>query len=156
MAFCTQCGNSVAHDARFCPKCGSTMSGGDSIIPVTAATLVEPLEYKIEGDNLQIARIRLKAGQDLFAEAGKMVYKTPSVEWDSRMTGATIGDKIWGAIKRKIAGESLFFTHFRTNTVGEVGFAGSYPGRIMAFDLKPGQSLFCQRDGFLFAQSSVT
>lgn len=153
MAFCTQCGNSVANDARFCPKCGSTIGG--EAIPVTA-TLVEPLEYKIEGDNLQIARIRLKPGQDLYAEAGKMVYKTPSVEWDSRMTGATLGDKIWGAIKRKLAGESLFFTHFHTNTVGEVGFAGSYPGRIMAFDLRPGQSLFCQRDGFLFAQSTVT
>lgn len=153
MAFCTQCGNSVANDARFCPKCGSTIGG--EAIPVIA-TLVEPLEYKIEGDNLQIARIRLKPGQDLYAEAGKMVYKTPSVEWDSRMTGATLGDKIWGAIKRKLAGESLFFTHFHTNTVGEVGFAGSYPGRIMAFDLRPGQSLFCQRDGFLFAQSTVT
>jgi uncharacterized protein (TIGR00266 family) len=154
MAFCTQCGNSVANDARFCPKCGFTMAGGGSL-PVTA-TLVEPLEYKIEGDNLQIARIRLKPGQDLYAEAGKMVYKTPSVDWDTRITGATLGDKIWGAIKRKLAGESLFFTHFRTNTGGEVGFAGSYPGRIMAFDLKPGQSLFCQRDGFLFAQSTVT
>jgi uncharacterized protein (TIGR00266 family) len=154
MAFCTQCGNSVANDARFCPKCGFTMAGGASL-PVTA-TLVEPLEYKIEGDNLQIARIRLKPGQDLYAEAGKMVYKTPSVDWDTRITGATLGDKIWGAIKRKLAGESLFFTHFHTNTGGEVGFAGSYPGRIMAFDLKPGQSLFCQRDGFLFAQSTVT
>jgi uncharacterized protein (AIM24 family) len=38
---------------------------------------------------------------------------------------------------------------------GEVGFAGSYPGRIEAFELAPGQSIMVQRDSFLFAQSSV-
>lgn len=85
-----------------------------------------------------------------------MVYKTPSVDWDSRMTGESIGDKIWGAIKRKLAGESLFMTYFRASQPGEVGFAGTYPGRIMMFDLGPGRSILCQRDGFLFAQSSVT
>jgi uncharacterized protein (AIM24 family) len=37
-----------------------------------------------------------------------------------------------------------------------VGFAGHYPGKIQVFDLKPGQTMMVQRDGFLFAQSSVT
>ena len=32
---------------------------------------------------------------------------------------------------------------------GEVGFAGDFPGRIQAFDLKEGQSVLCQRDGFI-------
>jgi uncharacterized protein (AIM24 family) len=54
-------------------------------------------------------------------------------------------------------GESLFFTHFHaTNGTGEVGFAGHYPGKIQVFDLAPGQIIMVQRDGFLFAQSSVT
>ncbi len=52
---------------------------------------------------------------------------------------------------------SLFFTYFRSNTIGgEVGFAGHYPGKIQVFDLAPGQTIMVQRDGFLFAQSSVT
>jgi uncharacterized protein (AIM24 family) len=38
---------------------------------------------------------------------------------------------------------------------GEVGFAGSYPGRVQAFDLKPGQSIFVQRDAFVVAQSTL-
>lgn len=154
MAFCTQCGSQVASDARFCAICGATM--GAPAASVVSATLIEPLDYRIEGDNLQIARISLKPGQQLYAEAGKMVYKTPSVEWDTRMSGASLGDKIWGALKRKLAGESLFLTYFHTHQGGEVGFAGNYPGRVMAFDLKPGQSVMCQRDGFLFAQASVT
>lgn len=115
----------------------------------------EPLDYKIQGDNLQVARVRLKPGQEIYAEAGKMLYKTANVGWESRMTGDSLGQKIWGALKRKVMGESLFFTYFRAPTEGEVGFAGSYPGRIHVFDLKAGESVLAQRDSFLFAQASV-
>lgn len=117
----------------------------------------EPVEYKIQGDNLQIARVRLKPGQEVFAEAGKMVYKTAGVEWETRMTGDTLGQKLLGALKRTVAGESLFLTYFRAlGGEGEVGFAGSYPGRIEVFDLAAGQSVLAQRDAFVCAQSGVT
>ena len=42
---------------------------------------VQPLKYDIEGHNLQIARVHLQAGQELYAEAGKMVYKSVNVVW---------------------------------------------------------------------------
>jgi uncharacterized protein (TIGR00266 family) len=115
----------------------------------------QPLDYKVHGDNLQVVRIYLKAGQEVYAEAGKMVYKTANIYWETRMSGNTLGEKIWGAIKRKMTGESLFMTYFRATSDGEVGFAGSYPGRIQVFDLAPGQSVLVQRDGFLCAQPSV-
>ena len=117
--------------------------------------MATPLDYTIQGDNLQVIRIRLQPGQELFAEAGKMLYKQPQVQWETRMTGETLGDKLLGALKRKVMGESLFLTYFRTATPGEVGFAGSYPGRIQAFDLAPGQTVMVQRDSFLVAQSTV-
>jgi uncharacterized protein (TIGR00266 family) len=84
-----------------------------------------------------------------------MIYKTPSVAWDTRMTGQTLGQKLLGAIRRTVTGESLFVTFFRANGMGEVGFAGAYPGRIQAFELAAGQSLMAQRDAFLFAQPQV-
>ena len=119
------------------------------------AQVVEPLEYAIQGDNLQIARVYLKPDQEVYAEAGKMVYKTANVAWETRMSGETLGEKLMGALKRTITGESLFLTYFRSNGAGEVGFAGSYPGRIQLFDLEQGQSILAQRDAFLFAQTSV-
>jgi len=115
----------------------------------------QPLKYEIQGDNLQVARVYLKAGQEVYAEAGKMLYKFPAVQWETRMSGASIGEKIWGALKRTVMGESLFLTYFRANMDSEVGFAGSYPGRIQAFDLVQGQSVLVQRDSFLFAQDTV-
>lgn len=156
MPYCTGCGSEVADSSKFCARCGNPM-GGAAVPPPAAYAPVsaEPLDYTIQGDNLQVARLRLKSGQEIFAEAGKMLYKTPSVSWETRMSGDTIGQKIWGAVKRKLMGESLFWTYFRANGAGEVGFAGSYPGRIQAFDLQAGQSVMVQRDSFICAQSSV-
>jgi len=120
------------------------------------APAVEPLDFTIQGDNLQVARIMLKPGQEVYAEAGKMVYKTANVQWETRMSGATLGDKLLGALRRTVTGESLFLTYFRADAGGgEVGFAGNYPGRIQVFDLKPGQSLLAQRDAFIVAQPTV-
>jgi uncharacterized protein (TIGR00266 family) len=150
MAFCNNCGSKLSDDARFCASCGQPSSGG--AVPVAVA---QPLDYSIQGDNLQLARIRLKPGQEIYAEAGKMVYKTANVHWESRMTGDSIGGKLLGALKRKLMGESLFWTYFRSDGPGEAGFAGSYPGRIQPFDLAAGQSVIVQRDSFLCAQDSV-
>jgi uncharacterized protein (AIM24 family) len=66
------------------------------------------MDFTIHGDNLQVARIRLKPSQEIYAEAGKMLYKTANVQWESRMSGASLGSKILGALKRKLMGESLF------------------------------------------------
>ena len=116
----------------------------------------EPLKYDIQGDNLEVVRVHLQPGQELIAEAGKMVYKTPDVSWETKMTGEGIGGKLMGALKRKLTGESLFLTHFKTNGgAGEVGFSGDYPGRIQSFDLAAGQSVLVQRDGFIMAEASV-
>lgn len=154
MPFCTNCGTQVTDDARFCPGCGRAMAGAGAAAPVEAPPPT-PLDYTIHGDNLQVVRIRLKPGQEIYAEGGRMVYKQPSVQWETRMTGETIGQKIWGAVKRKLMGESLFLTYFKALSPGETGFAGTYPGRIQAFDLAAGQSVLVQRDAFLCAQSSV-
>jgi uncharacterized protein (TIGR00266 family) len=160
MAFCTNCGAQVADTSKFCVNCGTPMGGvaatGGRYTAASPLPAI-PLKYDVEGHNLQIARVHLQPGQEIYAEAGKMIYKTANVDWNTRMTGQSIGDKILGALKRKMMGASLFFTYFQANgAAGEVGFAGHYPGKIQVFDLAPGQVIMVQRDGFLFAQSSVT
>ena len=158
MPFCSGCGNDLDATARFCPRCGTPLAAGAAPASDSAsfAQAPEPLDYTIQGENLQVARVQLKPGQEIYAEAGKMIYKTPSVFWETRMSGHSIGDRILGAVKRKLMGASLFLTYFRTTGAGgEVGFAGNYPGKIQAFPLAAGQTLLVQRDGFLFAQSPV-
>src|SRR5262245_35685128 len=140
MAYCTNCGSQVPDGSRFCSSCGRPAADQATV------AVIEPLDYTIQGDNLQVARVRLKAGQQVYAEAGKMVYKTPNVAWESRMSGESFGAKLLGALKRTVTGESLFLTYFRADGPGEVGFAGDYPGRIQVFELPAGRSILCQRD----------
>lgn len=164
MIYCTKCGTGLADGSRFCPNCGNsigapaavgTAPGGPPPIYNSYAPTSQPLKYEIQGDNLQVARVYLQAGQEVYAEAGKMLYKYPAVQWETRMSGNSIGEKIWGALKRKVMGESLFLTYFRASSDSEIGFAGSYPGRIQPFELGAGQSVMVQRDSFLFAQTTV-
>jgi len=84
-----------------------------------------------------------------------MVYKTANVRWETRMSGGTIGEKILGALRRTVMGESVFLTYFRCDGEGEVGFAGNYPGKITVFDLEAGRSVLAQRDAFVLAETSV-
>ena len=155
MPFCTKCGAQLDDGSKFCVNCGQPLgaAGGAGSVPLPVS--VEPLKYDIEGHNLQIARVHLQPGQEIYAEAGKMIYKSAQIDWQTRMSGQTIADKIMGAIKRKLMGESLFWTYFRATAPGEVGFAGHYPGKIQVFELAAGQTIMVQRDAFLFAQSSV-
>jgi hypothetical protein len=77
MAFCTNCGSQVSDGARFCANCGTPMGALDTSMPgVNVPALPpEPLKYDIEGHNLQIARVHLAPGQEVFAEAGKRCHQ---------------------------------------------------------------------------------
>ena len=93
MAFCVNCGTQLPDTGRFCVNCGSPISGG---APAGGPPAIhQPLDYTIQGDNLQVIRIRLQPGQELYAEAGKMVYKQPQVSWETRMSGETLGESCW-------------------------------------------------------------
>ena len=159
MAFCTNCGTQLNDQVRFCVNCGTPVGGnapGPGYQPAPPI-VVQPLQYEIEGHNLQIAKVKLQPGQEIYAEAGRMIYKSVHVNWETRMTGQSFADKIIGAIKRKLIGESLFWTYFRADGApGEIGFAGTYPGKIQVFELAAGQTIMVQRDAFLFAQASVS
>ena len=45
----------------------------------------------------------------------KMVYKTTNVVGNMRMTGQTLGEKLLGAFRRTVTGESLFVTYFHAD-----------------------------------------
>ena len=66
-----------------------------------------------------------------------MVYKTANVQWDTRMTGATLGEKLMGALRRTVTGESLFLTYFRAMGAGEVAYHREYRSMVGSRDGVP-------------------
>ena len=68
-------------------------------------------------------------------------------------------DKLIGAGKRVLTGESLFMTVFANQGRGKkkVAFASPYPGKIIPVNLSEmGGSLTCQKDAFLCAAKGVS
>ena len=51
------------------------------MVPVVRAP--QPLDFKIEGDNLPLARVRLKFGWELYAEAGRCLQDSQRAMGDA-------------------------------------------------------------------------
>lgn len=117
------------------------------------------IDYKIYGDDLQFVEVELDRGETVIAEAGAMVYMESGINFVSKMgdgskPNAGFFDKLVGAGKRLITGESLFMTHFTSTMEGKrhIAFGAPYPGKIIAIDLDDvGRELICQKDSFLCA-----
>jgi uncharacterized protein (TIGR00266 family) len=121
--------------------------------------------YKIIGDDMQFVEIELDPRETVVAEAGALMMMTSNVLMEtifgdgSSKSGGKMMDKLFGAGKRVLTGESLFMTAF-TNSGYEkekVSFASPYPGKILAMDLRIyGGKLICQKDAFLCAAHGVS
>ncbi len=109
------------------------------------------MEYEIRGSVMQTVDVTLQAGESVYTESGGMAWMTPNVEMASTMQGGLLG-----GLSRKLAGESLFIVNYTcTSGEGHITFASEFPGNVLDFALKDGQSLICQKDAFMAAQSSV-
>lgn len=136
------------------------------VIPNLPGRKAHEIDFKIVGDDLQFVEVELDPGESAVAEAGAMMYMTDGVELntvfgDGSDTGVRSGimDKLLGAGKRLLTGESLFMTVFTNIGHGkqQVAFAAPYAGMIVPLDLKTlGGRLTCQKDSFLCAARGVS
>jgi len=114
------------------------------------------MRYEIIGNNMQFVKIYLSPGEEIYAEAGKMMFKSDNIIMETKIEGNTAKDILKDVLKRTIAGESIFMTHFTSlNGEGYVAFAGDFPGKIEAIELNSGVSFISQRDSFICATKDV-
>ena len=117
------------------------------------------VDYEIIGDDLQMVEVELDRMETVIAEAGSMNYMESGIEFETKMGDGSnpqsgIMDKLLGAGKRVLTGESIFMTHFtnRVTRKRKVSFGAPYPGKIIALDMaKVGGEILCQKDAFLAA-----
>jgi len=124
----------------------------------------DEIDYRIVGAEMQFVEVELDPGESAVAEAGAMMYKDATIQMESVFGdasgtgGSTFMDKLVGAGKRLLTGESLFttvFTHVGSGK-GHVAFAAPFPGNILAMRLADlGGTLICQKDSFLCAAKGV-
>jgi uncharacterized protein (TIGR00266 family) len=161
---CLECGTENREGVKFCTNCGAPLQSTGTAPPPPLDTTVDNMKktfeggkgrigYRIEGTTLQVVIIQMEEGERVYSESGGMAWMTANVEMETH-TGGGIGKMF----KRALSGESLFITDFYTRTgtgMGTVAFTAEFPGKIIPFDLAPGQSIIIQKDAFMCAEKSV-
>ncbi len=134
--------------------------------PPSGTGMADEIDFKIFGSEMQFVEVELDPGESAVAEAGAMMYKDSSVQMetifgDGSASSSAGGfmDKLLGAGKRLLTGESLFMTVFTHTGQGKahVAFGAPYPGNIIPVPLPSvGGCLICQKDSFLCAAKGVS
>jgi uncharacterized protein (TIGR00266 family) len=120
------------------------------------------IDYRLIGDDLQAVIVTLDPGEAVIAEAGGMMYMQEGIRMattlDTTGRGGGLFDKLLGAGKRILAGESFFITLFANESQRrrDVAFAAPYPGKIQPLELREwGGTVIAQKDSFLCAARGV-
>lgn len=122
------------------------------------------IDYKLYGDDMQFVEIELDPQESVIAEAGGMMMMEDGIEMetvfgDGSSSNKGFLNKLVGAGKRLLTGESLFMTVFTNHGTSKrcVSFAAPYPGKIIPVDLSElGGKIICQKDSFLCAAKGVS
>ena len=109
------------------------------------------MEAKIVGDMLPAVVCKLAKGESVITENGGMSWMDEGIEMKTTTNGG-----IMKGIGRAFAGESIFmnlYTAEKDNA--EIAFSSSFPGQILEFDLKEGESIIAQIRAFLCSEKTV-
>ena len=96
------------------------------------------------------AKVVLSPNEQIKAESGAMIYKTPSVDIETSTQGGFMK-----GLKRSLGGESFFMNTFTAGPQGgEVSFAPDLAGDIVTWTLS-GQTVFLQSGAYLASNVGV-
>ena len=109
------------------------------------------MRYEIEGGSLPVLVIQLSPGEALISESGGRSWLRGDITTETKADGG-----LSGSIGRMFSGESLFLSHYKAKGQGEIAFASTFPGRIVANQLAPGESVICQKKSFLCATEGTS
>src|SRR5947199_1256292 len=109
------------------------------------------MEYKIVGDVMQALQIQLHQNEELYAEAGAMLYMGAGIELQAKMQGGLMK----GLMRKFLAGESMFMSVFRCNAAkGDLALANPIAGKIFPVQLN-NTTVLAERNAYLCAIGNV-
>lgn len=108
------------------------------------------MQYEIKGTPLPVVECTLDAGESMICESGAMSWMTGNMQME------TSGGGIGKMFSKALSGESMFQNRYTAQGApGSIAFASSFPGDIIAVDIRPGQEIICQKSAFLAATPGV-
>lgn len=108
------------------------------------------MNYSIEGDTFPVVICDLEPGEVMVSENGDRSWIVGDI-----VTETSTGGGLKKMVGRKMVGESLFMSRYKANSVGKIAFSSSFPGSIVAKELKEGESVIAQKSAFLASTEGV-
>jgi uncharacterized protein (TIGR00266 family) len=109
------------------------------------------MQYKIIGDVMQALQVDLHQNEELYAEAGAMLYMSDGIDLQAKMQGGLMK----GLMRKFLAGESLFMSVFRcTGATAHLALANPIAGKIFPIELK-GNTILAERNAYLAAIGNI-
>ena len=109
------------------------------------------MRYEIKGGNFPAVVCTVDPNETLITEGGGMSWMSPNMKMDTTSNGG-----IGKMLGRMISKESIFQNKYTAQGgVGEIAFASSLPGEIMALEIGPGKDYVCQKSSFLACTQGV-
>ncbi len=107
------------------------------------------MQYEIKGGCFPVVVCQLENGEQMITEKGSMVWMSPNMQMDTQ------GGGLGKMFSKAFSGESIFQNIYTAQGEGMIAFGSSFPGRILALDIAPGQEMILQKSAFLAAQPGV-
>lgn len=109
------------------------------------------MKYSIEGAPLPVVICDLEAGESMITEKGAMSWMTPNMKME------TSGGGMGKMIGRMFSGENMFQNRYTAEGgPGQIAYASSFPGSILAFEIGNGKEIIAQKSAFLASTDGVT
>ena len=109
------------------------------------------LRYEIEGGSLPVVICYPEAGQTLCCEGGAMSWMSPNMQMQTNSGGG-----FRKAMGRLFSGDSIFINEYTAmGGEGMIAFASNLPGRIIPYEITPGNGIIVQKGGFLAMEKGL-
>lgn len=108
------------------------------------------MKYEIKGGNFPAVVCQLENGEAMITEGGGMSWMSPNMKME------TVGGGVGKVLGRIFSGEKMFQNKYTAvGGNGEIAFASSFPGDIVAVEIQPGNECIVQKSGFLASTTGV-
>ena len=109
------------------------------------------MKYSIEGTPLPVVICDLEPGETMITEKGAMSWMSPNMQME------TVGGGVGKMVGRMFSGENMFQNRYTAQGgPGQIAYASSFPGSILAFEIGAGSEIIAQKSAFLASTEGVT
>jgi len=109
------------------------------------------MEYEIKGGAFPMVICKLNKGETMKNEGGSMALMSSNVKMET-----SAGGGILKGLGRALSGDSIFLNFFTAEDDNqEVGFASSFPGKVIPLELDGSKTIIAQKDAYLASEKDV-